>query len=67
MIHYRKKAKVPSILVEFPDGSTHNIPVVWTSLADPDPTHLGEIVKNLRLSPFALLEVAEWLRNQEQQ
>ena len=65
VIHFRKKSKKSSILVEFPDGSAHEIPVSWTNQAKPDPKNLSKIVKNLRLSPYALLEAGEWLKKQK--
>jgi len=49
------------MLVQFPDGSTHIIPVAWTSQAEPDPTRLSEVEKNLCLSPYALKKVGDIL------
>jgi hypothetical protein len=48
-------------MVEFPDGTARNIPVSWTDRAVPQLHHMNGL-KGLRLSPFALLEVCEWLQ-----
>jgi hypothetical protein len=52
------------MLVQFPDGSTHTIPVDWTDQAEPDQTRLAEVEKDLRLSPFALMEAVKWMKEQ---
>jgi hypothetical protein len=53
-------------MVELPDGSACHIPVSWTDQAEPDPTQLADTVKNLRLSPYALLEIYEWFKKQDE-
>ncbi len=53
------------MLVQFPDGTTHTIPVAWTDQAEPDQTRLSEVEKDLRLSPFALMEAVKWMKEQE--
>ncbi|MBT7892573.1 MAG: hypothetical protein HN580_26430 [Deltaproteobacteria bacterium] len=64
IIQYRSKEKPPGMLVQFPDGSTHTIPVDWTDQAEPDQTRLAEVEKDLRLSPFALMEAVKWMKEQ---
>ena len=49
------------MLVEFPDGTTQSIPISWTDRGTPDVHDVG-ILRNIRLSPFALLELAEWIK-----
>ncbi len=61
VLHYRFKSKNQSILVEFPDGTTQTIPICWTDRGTPG-VHDVSIVRNIRLSPFALLELAEWIK-----
>jgi hypothetical protein len=63
VIHYRPKGRLPSILVEMPDGTAQSLPVSWTDQARPDP-HRAVTMDGARLSGLALLElvglVEEW-------
>ncbi len=61
VLHYRFKAKNQSMLVEFPDGTTQSIPISWTDRGTPG-VHDVSILRNIRLSPFALLELTEWIK-----
>ena len=64
ILHYRFKSKNQSILVEFPDGTTQSIPISWTDRGTPG-VHDVSILRNIRLSPFALLELAEWIKKHD--
>ena len=52
------------MLVEFPDGTTQSIPISWTDRGTPG-VHDVSILRNIRLSPFALLELAEWIKKHD--
>jgi hypothetical protein len=61
ILHYRFKSKNQSMLVEFLDGATQTIPVSWTDRGTPGAHDVG-ILRNIRLSPFALLELTERIK-----
>ena len=56
VLHYRPKGRLPSILVEMPDGTAQCLPVSWTDRARPDP-HRTVTMVGARLSGLALLEL----------
>lgn len=58
ILHLRSNSH---ILVELPNGSAQVIPVSWTDRSIPN-IHKQCKIEGLCLSPFALLEAAEWLR-----
>jgi hypothetical protein len=64
ILHYRFKSKNQSMLVEFPDGTTQSIPISWTDRGTPG-VHDVSILRNIRLSPFALLELTEWIKKHD--
>ena len=66
VLHFRSRSQHPHVLIELPDGCSQAVPISWTDRAVPN-IHNQCKLEGLRLSPFALLEVAEWLQNQKPQ
>ena len=66
VLHFRSRSQHPHVLIELPNGCSQAIPISWTDRAVPN-IHNQCKLEGLRLSPFALLEVAEWLQNQKPQ
>lgn len=61
VLHFRSRSHNPHVLIELPDGSAQAVPVSWTDRKVPS-IHSQCKIEGLRLSPFALLEAAEWLQ-----
>jgi hypothetical protein len=66
VLHYRPKGRLPSVLVEQPDGTTQCVPLSWTDRASPDP-HRAVTVPGARLSGLALVELAGLIEGLEEE
>ena len=64
VLHFRSRSQPPHVLIELPDGCSQAVPISWTNRAVPNIHHQCKL-EGLRLSPFALLEAAEWLQKQK--
>ena len=64
VLHFRSRSQPPHVLIELPDGCGQDVPISWTDRAIPS-VHNQCKIEGLRLSPFALLEVAEWIQKQK--
>ena len=64
VLHYRPKSRLPSVLVELPDGTAQCLPVSWTDRASPD-SHRAVTMADVRLSGLALLELVGLLEGWE--
>jgi hypothetical protein len=64
VLHFRSRSQDPHVLIELPDGCGQAVPISWTDRAVPS-IHNQCKIEGLRLSPFALLEAAEWLQKQK--
>ncbi len=64
VLHFRSRSQHPHVLIELPDGCSQAVPISWTDRAVPNIHHQCKL-EGLRLSPFALLEAAEWLQKQK--
>jgi hypothetical protein len=58
VLHYRRRGPAPTVLAEFPDGSTQVLPLSWTDRAAPG---APEAAASGRLYGIALLEVVRLL------
>ena len=56
VLHYRPKGRLPSVLVEQPDGTTQCVALSWTDRATPD-AHKAVGAPGARLSGLALLDL----------
>ena len=66
VLHYRPKSRLPSVLVELPDGTTRCLPLSWTDRATPDP-HRAAPPPGVRLSGLALLELIGLIESWEEE
>jgi hypothetical protein len=66
VVHYRPKGRLPSVLVEQPDGTAQCLPLSWTDRATPD-AHRATTVPGARLSGLALVELVDLIEGWEEE